>query len=338
MASDDARVAAAKEYSKVQNATKAALEAKEKADKALADAKEEAEADPDEPECVIESGFTTVVTGLPSKIVAGSTTDFFLRVKNGTKKTLHQVSPFVFFHATDKTGYNVIDGAFRLQWSTAASPKWKSVNDGTVGSLGALKAGARADVKLRLKVDAKAPAGDGLAFVAGDYVNNDESCGGNFPTEYAFELLAAGSAPGDVDDAEPGKSTPTAPNTEPQGGTSATSVDAAAPRAPSPAPVRRPCSRSWPRQPERPWSSAPGRSSSAAAARRTPLPDTASADRAPAKGRPFPGRPFRLLTAHKAGARGDGVSGVRAEAHPLHSHLCPVFRVPQANLRHSEVR
>ncbi|WP_330174628.1 peptidase [Streptomyces sp. NBC_01498] len=227
VASDDARVAAAKEYSKVQNATKAALEAKEKADKALADAKEEAEADPDEPECVIESGFTTVVTGLPSKIVAGSTTDFFLRVKNGTKKTLHQVSPFVFFHATDKTGYNVIDGAFRLQWSTAASPKWKSVNDGTVGSLGALKAGARADVKLRLKVDAKAPAGDGLAFVAGDYVNNDESCGGNFPTEYAFELLAAGSAPGDVDDAEPGKSTPTAPNTEPQGGTSATSVDAA---------------------------------------------------------------------------------------------------------------
>ncbi|MFE1959067.1 peptidase [Streptomyces sp. NPDC059479] len=220
----DARVAAAREYSKFQDATKEALKAKEAADKALADAKDEAE--PDEPECVFESKLGTVVTGLPSKIVAGSTTDFSLRVTNGTDKTLGEVSPYVYFHATDKSGYNVIDDAFHLQWSTAASPAWKNVGeDGYGGSISPLKAGAHADMKLRLKVDAKAPAGDGLAFVAGNYVNGDESCGGNLPGEYAFKLLAAGSVADDVDDAKPGKTTPQTPDNRPQGVTSTTPVD-----------------------------------------------------------------------------------------------------------------
>ncbi|MGW1883571.1 LAETG motif-containing sortase-dependent surface protein [Streptomyces sp. NPDC001970] len=221
---DDARVAAAKEYSKAQKAVEEALKAKEAADKALADAKEEAEEGED---CVFESKLTTVVTGLPSKIVAGSTTDFSLRVTNGTDKTLDEVFPFVYFHATDKGGYNVIDDAFHLQWSTAAAPTWKNVEEdgGYAGSVSPLKAGAHADVKLRLKVDATAPAGEGLAFVAGDYVNDDESCGGNDFTEYAFELLAAGTDAGDVDDAEPGKTTPQTPDNKPQGVTSTTPVN-----------------------------------------------------------------------------------------------------------------
>ncbi|MFJ9027391.1 peptidase [Streptomyces sp. NPDC102274] len=225
-ARDDARVAAVREYSKVQNAAKAALKVKEAADKALADAKDE-ETEPEEPSCVFESKLSTVVTGLPSKIVAGSTTDFSLRVSNGTDRTLDEVSPRVYFHATDKGGYNVIDDAFHLQWSTTASPTWKNVDKGSnAGSISPLKAGAHADVKLRLKVDAKAPAGYGLAFVAGNYVNDDESCGGNLSTEYAFELLAAGSAvPDDVDDAEPGKTTPQTPDNKPQGGTSTTPVN-----------------------------------------------------------------------------------------------------------------
>lgn len=223
-ARDDARVAAVREYSKVQGALKEALKAKEAADKALADAKAEEGEEPGGPGCEFESKLGTVVNGLPSKIVAGSTTDFSLRVTNGTKRTLDEVTPRVFFHATDKGGYNVIDDAFHVQWSTAASPAWKSVGgDHELGPVNALKAGAHADVKLRLKVDAKAPAGYGLAFVAGAYVNDDESCGGNMSTEYAFELLAAGSdVPEDVDDAKPGKTTPGTPDTKPQGGASGT--------------------------------------------------------------------------------------------------------------------
>ncbi|WP_030751488.1 hypothetical protein [Streptomyces sp. NRRL F-5135] len=223
-AADDGRVAAAREYAKYQDAPEEALKAKEAADKALADAKEEA-AEPEEPDCVPEPKLSTVVTGLPSKIVAGSTTDFSLRVTNGTDRTLDEVSPFVYFHATDKSGYKVIDDAFHLQWSTAASPAWKNVEmGGYAGSVSPLKAGAHADVKLRVKVDAKAPAGEGLALVAGDYVNDDESCGGNFSTEYAFELLAAGSDTDDVDDAKPGKPVPHTPDNKPQGSTSTTPV------------------------------------------------------------------------------------------------------------------
>ncbi|MEV8394849.1 MULTISPECIES: peptidase [unclassified Streptomyces] len=221
----DARVAAVQEYSKVEEALTAALKAKEAADKALADAQNEG-ADPDGPDCVFESELRTVVTGLPSKIVAGSTTDFSLRVTNGTGKTLDEVSPRVYFHATDKSGYNVIDDAFHLQWSTAASPTWKNVGEGSrTGSVSPLKNGAHADVKLRLKVDAKAPAGVGVAFVAGDYLNDDESCGGNLSTEYDFELLAAGSVPEDVDEAEPGKTTPQTPDNKAQGATSTTPVN-----------------------------------------------------------------------------------------------------------------
>ncbi|MGW6307405.1 peptidase [Streptomyces niveus] len=226
-ARDDARVAAVQEYDKVQKALAAALKAKEAADKALADAKDEEPEEPNEPgDCVPENKLDTVVKGLPSKIVAGSTTDFSLRVTNGTKKTMDEVYPFVYFHATDNGGYTVIDDAFDLQWSTSASPAWKNVKYGTVGPVNSLKGGAHADVKLRLKVDAKAPAGHGVAFVAGEYINDDESCGGNFANEYAFDLLPAGSTPDDdVDDAEPDKDKPGTPDTKPQGGTSDTASD-----------------------------------------------------------------------------------------------------------------
>ncbi|MEV4333812.1 LAETG motif-containing sortase-dependent surface protein [Streptomyces sp. NPDC049597] len=225
-AAANAVVAAGQELTKAQKATAEALKAKQAADKALAEAKEEDDNDDDgddEGACVPENGLTTVAQGLPSKIVAGSTVDFSVRVTNGTDKTLDEVLPFVYFHATDKTGYDVIDEYFHLQWSTKNAPEWNDIEDGEyAGSISPLKAGAHADVKLRLKVDAKAPAGDGMAFVAGDYVNDDGTCGGNFFTEYEFDLLAAGSKPGKVDDSKPGKTSKARPAVVPQGGTTGT--------------------------------------------------------------------------------------------------------------------
>ncbi|MFF8843565.1 peptidase [Streptomyces sp. NPDC015127] len=230
-AADDARVAAAQALTDAQRATAEALEAKKAADKALADARAEEDDDDDgdddddeDPACVPATELTTVASGLPSKIVAGSTVNFSVRVTNGTDKTLDKVLPFVYFHATDKSGYNVVDEYFDLQWwSPDSSPEWTDVVDGGyAGSISPLKAGAHADVKLRLKVDAKAPAGDGVAFIAGDYVNDDDTCGGNFFTEYEFDVLAAGSKPGTVDDAKPGKTSKTKPAAVPQGGTNGT--------------------------------------------------------------------------------------------------------------------
>ncbi|MCF3960352.1 peptidase [Streptomyces fuscigenes] len=232
-AREDARVAAAHAYSVVQDATNQALKAKEAADKALAAAQDDAD-----PDCVYASKLSTVLVGLPSTIEAGSTTDFSVRVTNGTDKALGKVSPHLYFHATDKSGHEVLDDAFHLQWSTAASSFWQDVDaDGDAGSISPLKAGAHADVQLRLKVDADAPAGDGVAFVAGSYVNDDKSCGGNLSTEYAFKLLAAkdsGGKPGSTGAPKPGKTgkaTPPATHTSPQGGAATTPIDSPTPAA-----------------------------------------------------------------------------------------------------------
>ncbi|MEJ8670052.1 LPXTG cell wall anchor domain-containing protein [Streptomyces sp. MS1.AVA.1] len=58
-------------------------------------------------------------------------------------------------------------------------------------SVGSLKAKASVDVKLRLKVDADIPAGQGAVFVSADYINADESCGG-YPDldHHEFQILA----------------------------------------------------------------------------------------------------------------------------------------------------
>ncbi|MBP0455906.1 peptidase [Streptomyces montanisoli] len=224
----DAGLAAFTELYKRRKAEKKALAAKKAADKALADAKAAAGGQ----DCHYESKLTTAITGLPSKITAGSTTDFAVHVTNGTDKTLGKVVPHLYFHATDKTGRNVIDDALHLQWSTSASPAWKSVGaSGDAGSISPLKAGASADVKLRLKIDADAPAGEGLAFVAGDYVQSDDSCGGNLPTEYPFQIVAAGKDTGDGGAAKPGPSTSPNAGTKPQGGKSVTPIASTTPVA-----------------------------------------------------------------------------------------------------------
>ncbi|MGP9020466.1 LAETG motif-containing sortase-dependent surface protein [Streptomyces sp. BR1] len=217
---DDADVAAAQALDKAQKATAKALSAKETADQALADAKKAAE----NPSCEPDPKLTTVVTGLPSKIVAGTTANFSLRVTNGTGKNIDKLWPFTYLHATDKSGYQVTDDLLHLQWSTAASGGWKDVDSlHRAGVINGLKDGTHYDMKLRLKVDAKAPAGPGIAFVAGDYVNKDKSCGGTPDlTEYSFEILPAGTKPGDVDPAKPTTGKANTPDTKTQ--SSATST------------------------------------------------------------------------------------------------------------------
>ncbi|MFD5040738.1 LPXTG cell wall anchor domain-containing protein [Streptomyces sp. NPDC058377] len=226
-ARDDARVAAARVLGTAQKATEQALADKTAADAALAKAKEEeAEGGEEDDTCVPEAKLTTVVTGLPSTVVAGTKVDFRLRVTNGTEKTMDEVFPFVYAHATDRSGLNDLDDLVHLQWSSASSSTWKNVdNENYIEKISPLKAGAHADVKLRLTVDAKAPAGNGVTFVAGDYWNADGSCGGSPDLEgYEFMIAAAGSDPGKVDDAKPGTSKPNTPDVKPQTGTSATPV------------------------------------------------------------------------------------------------------------------
>lgn len=218
-ARDDARVAAARAIGEAQKATKKALADKNAADEALAKAIEE-EGEEGE-DCVPEAKLTTVVTGLPSTVVAGTKVNFKLRVTNGTDKTMDEVLPFAYVHATDQSGLNDIDDLVHLQWSSTSSSKWETVdNEHYMDAISPLKAGAHADVKMRLTVDASAPAGNGVTFVAGDYFNDNGTCGGTPDLEgYEFLIAAAGTKPGKVPDAKP-----TTPDLTPQSGASATPV------------------------------------------------------------------------------------------------------------------
>ncbi|MFF7714849.1 hypothetical protein [Streptomyces sp. NPDC007988] len=186
-ARDDARVAAVRAWGKAKEAVKKALEAKKAADKALEDALE----DQDPVPCKPESELTATLSGLPAKITAGSTVEMKLRITNGTDRALDEVWPFVYFHGIEKGGYAPIDDRMHLQWSTATQTWTDAGDDYTAGSVSPLKAGAHADIKLRLTVDAGTPAAAGAAFIAADYVNTDGSCGGSPElTPYDFEVTA----------------------------------------------------------------------------------------------------------------------------------------------------
>ncbi|MFI1466831.1 LAETG motif-containing sortase-dependent surface protein [Streptomyces wuyuanensis] len=205
---DDARVASVRAWGKAKEAAKKALETKKAADKALEDALEEQEPVP----CKPESELTAKLSGLPAEITAGSTVEMKLRITNGTDRTLDEVWPFVYFHAIEKGGYAPVDDHMHLQWSTPTQTWTDAGDDYTAGSVSALKAGAHADIKLRLTVDADTPEAVGAAFLAADYVNEDGSCGGS--PELATYDFAVTAKP--APSASPSPSTSTGTGTQTQ--------------------------------------------------------------------------------------------------------------------------
>ncbi|MFI5805726.1 LPXTG cell wall anchor domain-containing protein [Streptomyces sp. NPDC051561] len=246
---DDARVDAARTLDSANAALANAKVTKDAADKALAEAKAEAAkpdptkppvdptkppvdptkppVDPTQPpvgeDCKIDEALSTTLHGLPSKVVAGTTVNFTLKVTNGTGKEIDEVKPFATVYGNAETSYNDISNLLRLQSAPAGSNDFKDVKENAyAGTLTHLKAGASADLKLRLIVDKKAPAAEGIAFIAGDYWNANGSCGGNDLKEYGFSILAAGSKPGKVDDATPTKVKDASNIPVPQGGVNTT--------------------------------------------------------------------------------------------------------------------
>ncbi|MEU3836620.1 LAETG motif-containing sortase-dependent surface protein [Streptomyces microflavus] len=221
---DDARVAAVRVYGKAQAAVEETLAAKTAADAALARAKEEENQGGGE--CLDEPGLTTVVTGFPSKVTAGTATTFSVRVTNGTDKDMEKVLTYASVHATDKSGAKDIAKYLKLKWSSVSSPKWKTVDgDLYIDTIGALKRGEHGDIKLRLDVDAKAPAGQGLTFIAGDYFNKD-GCG--LTPDAAvnkFDIKAAAGKPAPKPDPKPTKTAAAGSGVTPQGSGSSVPVN-----------------------------------------------------------------------------------------------------------------
>ncbi|WP_260848614.1 LPXTG cell wall anchor domain-containing protein [Streptomyces sp. SLBN-118] len=158
-----------------------------------------------------DKSLQTSLSGLPSKIVAGSGYhEFKLNVSNKGESSYKRVDLGVFAAQIDEDTWNEVTGHLSLQYKDPESGKWTAIsldeNDEGAGYLGYtdVKAKESFSIDLRLSVDKSAPAGFGYAISIGIYADDKGNCVfSDDESYYEFDILAAGAKPGDVDDAEP---------------------------------------------------------------------------------------------------------------------------------------
>ncbi|KOV63620.1 hypothetical protein ADK64_20905 [Streptomyces sp. MMG1121] len=153
----------------------------------------------------------TTVSGLPSKIVAGSGFHGFrLNVKNTGDRSYPRVDLGVFAAQVNEDDYFIDTSHLTLQYKDPSSGAWVGVsldeNDAGAGYVGytGVKAKESFSIDMRLSVDKKAPAGLGYAISIGMYADDQGNCvfSGD-DSYYEFDILKAGSAPGNPGDAKP---------------------------------------------------------------------------------------------------------------------------------------
>ncbi|MFF3493673.1 LPXTG cell wall anchor domain-containing protein [Streptomyces sp. NPDC002795] len=196
---DDNRIDLLRQLDKAQKDVKATRAAKEAAEKALADAKDEQPGpdEPTDPQCKEGAALDAALSGLPSKIAAGSTVDFRLRLTNGTGRTLDEVLPFVSVGADDKANGKDISGKLHLKSKQGGT--WKTVDqESYAGEFTNVKASAHVDLPLRLTIDRSAPAGFGASAAVGAYFNRDASCGVSDYAVYEFTINPVGAGNSDT--------------------------------------------------------------------------------------------------------------------------------------------
>ena len=179
-------------------------------------------------DCAVDAADLKVqVVGLPSKLVAGGAwSNFSVKLTNTTDHALDEVYPIIY--AAPLQDVDHPRELLRLQYRDPETGKWTRFTEWTEGQyfgMFQLDAHMTAELELRIRATDKAEDGDGIAIVAGDYYNEDGTCGWSEEEWYEFSILAAGTDPGDdVPPAEPGE--PGKPGTDerpgknvkPQGG------------------------------------------------------------------------------------------------------------------------
>ncbi|MFJ9814052.1 LAETG motif-containing sortase-dependent surface protein [Streptomyces sp. NPDC101151] len=159
----------------------------------------------------VDKDLHTSLSGLPSKIVAGSGFHGFqLKVNNTGDRSYQRVDLGVFAAQTDLDDYFIDTSHLTLQYEDPTSGKWVDIsldeNDEGAGYLGYtdVKAHESFSIDLRLAVDKTAPAGLGYAISIGMYADDEGNCvfSGD-DSFYEFDILKAGSAPGEPGDAKP---------------------------------------------------------------------------------------------------------------------------------------
>ncbi|MEU9400388.1 LPXTG cell wall anchor domain-containing protein [Streptomyces sp. NPDC048242] len=151
----------------------------------------------------------TSLSGLPSKIVAGSGFhNFKLNVNNTGDHAYKRVDLGVFAAAVSED--DLSDNHLTLQYKDPTTGAWTDISldmdSDDAGYLGYTDVQAKESfsIDLRLAVDAKAPAGFGFAVSVGMYADDKGNCvqssDDNF---YEFDVLKAGVAPGKPTEAKP---------------------------------------------------------------------------------------------------------------------------------------
>ncbi|MFG3095012.1 LAETG motif-containing sortase-dependent surface protein [Streptomyces sp. NPDC048202] len=160
-----------------------------------------------------DEDLSTTLSGLPSKIVAGSGYHAFkLNVKNSGSHSYKRVDLGVFAAtvSADDEDFSDASNHITLQYQDPSTGKWNDISvdldDDAAGYLGYtdVKAKESFSIDLRLAVDKKAPAGLGFAVSTGTYLDDKGNCV-SAPDDsfYQFDVLAAGTSAGPVDDSTP---------------------------------------------------------------------------------------------------------------------------------------
>ncbi|WP_031044656.1 hypothetical protein [Streptomyces sp. NRRL F-5650] len=197
-----------------------------------------------EEDATFDDDLRTGLSGLPSKIVAGSGFhNFKLTVDNRGGRAYHRVDLGVFAAQINEDDFFVDTGHLTLQYKDPATGTWTGISlaqgDEGAGYLGYTDVRAKESfsVDLRLAVDEKAPSGLGFAISIGVYADDEGNC--VFSGDdgyYEFDILAAGTTPAGGGDAKPqggSKPLPVKPvgdtRIDPQGRLAATGSSSALP-------------------------------------------------------------------------------------------------------------
>ncbi|MFJ7492272.1 LPXTG cell wall anchor domain-containing protein [Streptomyces sp. NPDC097727] len=164
-----------------------------------------------EKEPTLDKKLRTTLSGLPSKVVAGSGFHGFkLNVTNKGDNVYKRVDLGVFAAQVDTDTWEETAGHLTLQFKNPDTGQWTDISldehDEGAGYLGYTDVRAKESfsIDMRLSVDKSAPEGFGFAISIGVYADDKGNCVfADNESFYEFEIVAAGSDPGNVNDAEP---------------------------------------------------------------------------------------------------------------------------------------
>ncbi|MFF9057454.1 LAETG motif-containing sortase-dependent surface protein [Streptomyces sp. NPDC101213] len=173
----------------------------------------------------VDSQLELSVSGLPGRIVAGSGWHTFkLTAANHSDEALGTVQ---WLAAIDNDSMSDDERTWlstyaKIEYYDPQAKAWDSIADdfGNGFYFGQTELGPKetVDIKLRVDITAKAPAGDGFTLGLGGYVDEEKNCVHSSFALYEFTVLKPGSSNDDPGEAKPGEGKAPAGGKQPQGG------------------------------------------------------------------------------------------------------------------------